>query len=105
VTGDDRDTNREIRRGDPEAFGELVRRYQTRVFGLVLMMVRDAADAEEVTQEAFVRAGSGRPRRRAGAVRCRPLRAARRGNAADVASKLRAAKLRGCVVGRPSGLP
>jgi RNA polymerase sigma-70 factor, ECF subfamily len=56
VTGDDRDTNREIRRGDPEAFGELVRRYQTRVFGLVLMMVRDAADAEEVTQEAFVRA-------------------------------------------------
>ena len=31
-------------------------RYQGRLFGLVLMMVREPAAAEEVTQDAFVRA-------------------------------------------------
>ena len=31
-------------------------RYQGRLFGLVLMMVRQPAGAEEVTQDAFVRA-------------------------------------------------
>ena len=32
------------------------RAYQDRLFGLVLMMVRQPAGAEEVTQDAFVRA-------------------------------------------------
>jgi RNA polymerase sigma-70 factor, ECF subfamily len=41
---------------DPEAFGRLVQTYQGRLFGLVLMMVRQPAGAEEVAQDAFVRA-------------------------------------------------
>lgn len=45
-----------VRRGDKEAFGHLVERYQHRLFGLTLMMIRQAAGADEVTQDAFVRA-------------------------------------------------
>jgi RNA polymerase sigma-70 factor (ECF subfamily) len=45
-----------VRSGDPEAFGVLVERYEKRVFGLALMVVRDRAGAEEVTQDAFLRA-------------------------------------------------
>lgn len=52
----DRDIVRDVRRGDREAFGRLVQRYQGRLFGLVLMMVRQPAGAEEVTQDALVRA-------------------------------------------------
>ncbi len=47
---------RSVRRGDRDAFGRLVERYQRRLFGLTLMMVRDPSGAEEVTQDAFVRA-------------------------------------------------
>ena len=47
---------REVRRGDREAFGRLVELYQRRLFGLILMVVRDPSGAEEVTQDAFVRA-------------------------------------------------
>ena len=47
---------RDVRSGNREAFGRLVQKYQRRLFGLVLMMVREAAAAEDVTQEAFVRA-------------------------------------------------
>jgi RNA polymerase sigma-70 factor (ECF subfamily) len=36
--------------------GRLVQKYQSRLFGLVLMMLREPADAEELTQDAFVRA-------------------------------------------------
>ena len=52
----DRELVGDVRRGDREAFGHLVRKYQGRLFGLVLMMVREPAGAEEVTQDAFVRA-------------------------------------------------
>jgi RNA polymerase sigma-70 factor (ECF subfamily) len=52
----DRDVVRDVRSGDREAFGHLVRAYQGRAFGLVLMMVREPAGAEEVTQDSFVRA-------------------------------------------------
>jgi RNA polymerase sigma-70 factor (ECF subfamily) len=41
---------------EPDAFARLVRTHQARLFGLVLMMVRDRAGAEEVTQDAFLRA-------------------------------------------------
>lgn len=54
----DREVIRDVRRGDSEAFAEIVHAYQRRLFGLVLMMVRDPAGAEEVTQDAFVRAYS-----------------------------------------------
>lgn len=42
--------------GDTQAATALVRRYQARVFGLARTIVRESALAEEVAQEAFVRA-------------------------------------------------
>ena len=51
-----RDVVRAVRRGDRDAFASLVDAHQGRLFGLVLMMVRNPAGAEEVTQDAFVRA-------------------------------------------------
>jgi RNA polymerase sigma-70 factor (ECF subfamily) len=51
-----RDAVRAVRGGDADAFGHIVRLYQRRVFGLALMLVRDPAAAEEVAQDAFVRA-------------------------------------------------
>lgn len=45
-----------VRRGDSDAFGGIVERYQRRLFGLALMMTRDPSGAEEIAQDAFVRA-------------------------------------------------
>jgi len=56
VSTSDRDIVRDVLLGDREAFGHLVQRYQDRLFSLVLMMVRQPAGAEEVTQDALVRA-------------------------------------------------
>ena len=42
--------------GDAEAAAAFVRRYQSRVYGLAVTMLHDAALAEEVAQETFVRA-------------------------------------------------
>jgi RNA polymerase sigma-70 factor (ECF subfamily) len=42
--------------GSREAFDELVRRHQGRVYRLVRTLVGDAAEAEDLAQEAFVRA-------------------------------------------------
>ncbi|HVH41705.1 MAG TPA: sigma-70 family RNA polymerase sigma factor [Labilithrix sp.] len=42
--------------GDTEAFGQLVRRHQQRIHRLAVHMLRDRAEAEDVTQETFVRA-------------------------------------------------
>ena len=44
------------REGDAAAFGVLVRRHQKRIFRLAVHLLRDASDAEDVTQETFVRA-------------------------------------------------
>jgi RNA polymerase sigma-70 factor (ECF subfamily) len=41
---------------DPEAAAGFVRRFQARVFGLALTIVRDRGVAEDVAQETFVRA-------------------------------------------------
>jgi RNA polymerase sigma-70 factor (ECF subfamily) len=45
-----------LRAGEAAAFEELVMTYQHRVFGVALRMLGSAAEAEEVAQEAFVRA-------------------------------------------------
>jgi RNA polymerase sigma-70 factor (ECF subfamily) len=45
-----------VRSGDSDAFSQLVKLYQRRLFSLVLMMTRDPSGADEVTQDAFVRA-------------------------------------------------
>ena len=56
MTTSDRDAVRSVRRGNPQAFAEIVLRYQGRLYGVMLMMVRQPADAEELAQDAFVRA-------------------------------------------------
>ena len=52
----DRDLVDRARAGDVEAFGQLVRRHQPRIRRLALHMLRDHGDAEDVAQEAFIRA-------------------------------------------------
>jgi RNA polymerase sigma-70 factor (ECF subfamily) len=47
--------------GDPQAFRALVERHQARAHQLAWRMLRSAADAEEVTQDAFVRAWRSLP--------------------------------------------
>ena len=42
--------------GDPEAAGAFVRRVERKVYGLALAIVHDPAEAEDVAQEALVRA-------------------------------------------------
>ena len=44
------------RSGSEEAFRTIVERYHARLFEVVLRIVRERADAEEVTQETFLRA-------------------------------------------------
>ena len=48
-----------LRRGDPQAFEDLVRTYQHRVFGVGLRMLGSRAEAEEIAQETFLRAHGG----------------------------------------------
>jgi RNA polymerase sigma-70 factor (ECF subfamily) len=48
-----------LRAGDRRAFEELVRTQQHRVYGLALRMLGDAAEAQDVAQEAFLRAHRG----------------------------------------------
>lgn len=43
-------------RGDPDAFAELVRRYEEVAFRVAYLIARDEAEAADVAQEAFVRA-------------------------------------------------
>lgn len=52
----DRDLVDRAREGDRAAFGELVTRHQQRIHRLAVNMLRDSADAEDVTQETFIRA-------------------------------------------------
>jgi RNA polymerase sigma-70 factor (ECF subfamily) len=47
------------RRGDRDAFEELVRRHADRLYAVVLRFVADGDEAQEVTQEAFLRAWRG----------------------------------------------
>lgn len=46
----------EALRGDAESFGELVRKYQDRLFNTVLHVAGRREEAEDVVQEAFVQA-------------------------------------------------
>jgi RNA polymerase sigma-70 factor (ECF subfamily) len=49
------------REGDREAFGRLVRRHQRRVYAATLHILGNHSDADDATQEAFVRAFRGLP--------------------------------------------
>ena len=48
--------------GDTAAFRELVERHQDRAYGLALRMLRSTGEAEEVAQDAFMRAWRALPR-------------------------------------------
>jgi RNA polymerase sigma-70 factor (ECF subfamily) len=52
----DRELVSAAREGEIEAFGALVRRYQKRIYRLAVHLLRDEAEAEDVTQDTFVRA-------------------------------------------------
>jgi RNA polymerase sigma-70 factor (ECF subfamily) len=45
-----------VQAGDKQAFGLLVSKYQRKLTRLVLRLVRDTAEAEDVVQEAFIKA-------------------------------------------------
>jgi len=45
-----------VQSGDREAFGLLVSKYQRKLLRLVMRLVRDPAEAEDVVQEAFIKA-------------------------------------------------
>lgn len=47
---------RAAKRGDRSAFGELVRRYESKIYRLARRMTPSDQDAEDVVQEAFVKA-------------------------------------------------
>lgn len=46
-------------RGDESAFVEIMDRYRGKIFGLANNLLRNAADAEEIAQDTFVRAHRG----------------------------------------------
>jgi RNA polymerase sigma-70 factor (ECF subfamily) len=57
--GDSAEFVSRLRRGDRRAFEELVRTQQHRVYGLALRMLGNAAEAQDVAQEVFLRAHRG----------------------------------------------
>ncbi len=48
-----------FKKGDQAAFDEMVSRYWGRIYAMVNQLLRNTQDAEEVTQDAFVRAHRG----------------------------------------------
>jgi len=48
-----------FKNGDATAFDEMVERYWDRIFSMVNQLLRNSQDAEEVTQDAFIRAHKG----------------------------------------------
>ncbi|HYB40929.1 MAG TPA: sigma-70 family RNA polymerase sigma factor [Candidatus Methylomirabilis sp.] len=54
--GDHTGLLRRLHAGEAEAFEELVRTHQHQVFGVALRMLGNAAEAEEIAQEVFLRA-------------------------------------------------
>ncbi|WP_223703149.1 RNA polymerase sigma factor SigW [Sutcliffiella deserti] len=47
---------KQVKKGDQDAFGEIVEIYKDKIFQLVYRMVGNAHEAEDVAQEAFIRA-------------------------------------------------
>jgi RNA polymerase sigma-70 factor (ECF subfamily) len=56
MAASDRELIDRARTGEADAFGLLVRRHQRRIYRLAAHLTRSAAEAEDVTQETFVRA-------------------------------------------------
>lgn len=47
---------RRVQKGDKQAYNLLVSKYQQKILRLVARFIRDAAECEDVTQEAFIKA-------------------------------------------------
>jgi len=56
---DEADDLARARQGDRQAFASLVRRYQRRVYAAALHVLGNHGDADDVTQETFIRAYKG----------------------------------------------
>jgi RNA polymerase sigma-70 factor, ECF subfamily len=56
LTGNDQELVERLRRRDPDAMSDLYDRYSRVVYSVILRIVKNAAVAEELTQEAFLRA-------------------------------------------------
>jgi RNA polymerase sigma-70 factor (ECF subfamily) len=59
MSGEEADLLARARKGDTSAFGALVRRYQRRVYAAALHLTGNHHDADDVAQEAFIRAFRG----------------------------------------------
>jgi RNA polymerase sigma-70 factor (ECF subfamily) len=55
----DADLVRRFNGGDESAFGEIMSRHQSRIFAAAMGLLHNHADAEEITQDTFVRAHRG----------------------------------------------
>jgi len=55
TTADDRELVLRTRRGDPQAFETLVKRYEKRAYWIAFNLVGSAEDARDLAQEAFLR--------------------------------------------------
>lgn len=55
----DSQLGQEMQRGNPAAFSEIVERFLKPVYTVCLRCLRDPADAQDVTQDVFVRLGKG----------------------------------------------
>ena len=51
-----------VQQGDKRAFDLLVMKYQHKILGLVSRYIKDRAEIEDVTQEAFIKAYRALPR-------------------------------------------
>jgi RNA polymerase sigma-70 factor (ECF subfamily) len=54
--GDEKKLLAEAKNGDTDAFGKLVQRYQRRVYTVIYRFVRNHTEADDLAQEAFIRA-------------------------------------------------
>jgi RNA polymerase sigma-70 factor (ECF subfamily) len=59
ATATDEELVRKSKEDDERAFGELISRYESKVYSLALRMVRNPEDAEDVLQDTFLRAYRG----------------------------------------------
>jgi RNA polymerase sigma-70 factor, ECF subfamily len=56
VTFDDRDLVERFKSGDREAFEELLRKYQDRIYNVCHYMLQDTGDAQDAGQDVFLKA-------------------------------------------------
>ena len=62
ISPSDQDLVRQVLNGHTNAFGELVRRYQGKIFRMSFLVTRNGPAAEDLSQEIFLAAFSSLPR-------------------------------------------